>query len=160
MRFANLLRFLTLLAVLTGTALFESATAADDKDEGFTDLFNGQDFTGWKSILDPKAKDADPANTWTVKDGIIICTGHPNGYGYTEKSYKNYILRYDWQYKRPANLVDESKFLGNSGCLVHIQPPPKVWPKCVEVQGMNRDHGKLIFLQCKGKGTFDKAAKD
>jgi hypothetical protein len=160
MRIPNLLRYLTLLTVLAGSALFGSATAADDKDEGFTDLFNGTDFTGWKNILDPKAKDADAAKTWTIKDGIIICTGHPNGYGYTEKGYKNYVLRYDWKYERPANLVDDSKFPGNSGCLVHIQPPHKVWPKCVEVQGMNRDHGKLIFLQCKGKGTFDKAAKD
>ncbi len=25
---------------------------------------------------------------------------------------------------------------------------------------MNRDHGKLIFLQCNGKGTFDREAKD
>jgi hypothetical protein len=25
---------------------------------------------------------------------------------------------------------------------------------------MNRDHGMLLFLQCKGKGTFDRAAKD
>jgi hypothetical protein len=158
MRCTSLLRYLTLLAVLAGTVLFGSATAADDKkDEGFTDLFNGKDFTGWKVILQ---KDADPEKTLSVDKGIIFCTGRPNGYFYTDKNYKNYVLRYDWQYKRPADLVDDGKFLGNSGCLVHIQPPHKVWPKSVEVQGMNRDHGKLIFIQSKGKGTFDKAVKD
>ena len=157
MRFTSLLRYLTLVALLAGAALFGSATAAADKEEGFTDLFNGKDFTGWKVKLQ---KDADPEKTLSVHEGVIVCTGHPNGYFYTDKSYKNYVLRYDWQYKRPANLVEDSKFPGNSGCLVHIQPPHKVWPKCVEVQGMNRDHGKLLFLQCKGKGTFDKEAKD
>jgi hypothetical protein len=134
-----------------------TVTADDKKDEGFTDIFNGKDFTGWKVILQ---KDADPAKTYSFQDGVIICTGKPNGYFYTDKSYRNYILRYDWRYKRPADLADDGKFGGNSGCLVHIQPPHKVWPKCVEVQGMNRDHGLLLFLQCKGKGSFDRAAKD
>jgi hypothetical protein len=158
MYFTGFLRYLTLLTLLAGTVLFTSATAAEDKkDEGFTNLFDGKDLSGWKVILQ---KDADPEKTLSVHEGVLVCTGHPNGYFYTEKPYKNYVLRYDWQYTRPAGLTDDSKFTGNSGCLVHIQPPHKVWPKCVEVQGMNRDHGKLIFLQCKGKGTFDKAAKD
>ena len=155
MRWTNSLRCLTLIALLAGTVLFTAATAAED--EGFTDLFDGKDLAGWKVILQ---KEADPEKTLSVREGILVCTGQPNGYFYTDKPYKNYVLRYDWQYKRPANLVDDSKFPGNSGCLVHIHPPHKVWPQCVEVQGMNRDHGRLIFLQCKGKGTFDKAAKD
>src|SRR5262249_22088781 len=53
-------------------------------------------------------------------------------------------IRYDWRYKRPSDLADEEKFLGNSGLFVHIQGEHKIWPKCIEIQGMNRDHGKLI----------------
>jgi Domain of Unknown Function (DUF1080) len=158
---------LPLLAVVAGLALLLPAAAADKKDdEGFKDLFNGKDLTGWKTFFDPKAKDADPAQTWTVKEGVIICTGKPSGYFYTDKGYKNYVLRYDWQYARPKDLTDESKFLGNSGCLVHIHDPEHpavggVWPQCIEVQGMNRDHGKLLFLKAKGSDDkFDKAAKD
>jgi hypothetical protein len=165
MRLINLLCCLTLAAVLAGTALFDSATAADEKHEGFTDLFNGKDLTGWKIFLDPRAKNANPAKTWSVRDGVIVCTGHPNGFLYTDGTYKNYIIVYDWRYKRPANLTDDNKFRGNSGCLVHIQNPEKpvmgVWPECVEVQGMNLEHGKLLPIPRKiGKGTFDKAARD
>src|SRR5256886_16095208 len=56
--------------------------------------------------------------------------------------------------KRPATLEDEEKFNGNSGCLVHVQGGPEkgTWPKCVEVQGMNRDHGKLIPFMTKVSG--------
>src|SRR5690242_10769196 len=111
-RVTCLLRWLTLGAMLVGTALFGAAIAADDKSEGFTDLFNGRDLSGWKTFLDPKAKNADPAKTWTVKDGIIFCTGHPNGFLYTDKSYKDYILVYDWQYKRPEGLTNENSFMG------------------------------------------------
>src|SRR5262245_48538432 len=86
--------------------------------EGFVDLFNGKDLTGWKTI---GGKD----DTFTVKEGVIVVSGKPNGYFYTDKSYKNYILRFDWKFIKD----------GNSGLLVHIQGDHKVWPKSVEVQG-------------------------
>jgi hypothetical protein len=131
-----------LLAVLalTGTA------AEEKKDEGFKPLFNGKDLAGWKTFL--PNKDADPAKTWSVKDGVIDCVGLPNGYFYTEKSYKNYVIRYDWRY--PKEQPEKSTF--NSGLLVHIQEPHKVWPKCVEAQGAYANHGQLYFLGVQGMG--------
>src|SRR5262249_24651816 len=104
----------------------------------------------------------DPAKTWWVRDGIIYCTGHPNGYFYTVKRYKNYILRYDWQFARPADLKDDKDFAGNSGCLVHIHQPHKVWPCCIEVQGMNGDDGELLPIPRKLQATvfYDRAARD
>jgi hypothetical protein len=141
--------------------LADSVTAADKNDqEGFRPLFNGKDFTGWKFLL---PNNADPTKTWSVTDGVVICTGRPNGYFYTDKTYKNYVLRYDWQYKRPSGLQDDSKFTGNSGALVHIQEPHKVWPKCIEVQGMNRDHGLLIGvagIKLSPGAKFDREAKN
>ena len=165
MRCTGLLRCVTLTVLLAGTVLFPSATTAEDKKEGFTELFNGKDFTGWKFFLDPKAKDADPTKTWSVKDAIIVCTGHPNGFFYSDKSFKDYVLEYDWQYKRPEGLTKDETFRGNSGCLVHIQNPDQpavggVWPQCVEVQGMNLNHGMLYFLKTKGTQKYNKAAKD
>jgi hypothetical protein len=112
----------------------------DGQSKDFTPLFNGKDLTGFKTFLDPKAQDADPAKTWTVQDGTIHCSGKPTGYFYTEASYSNYVLRYDWRY--PAGSAPES----NSGCLVHIQQPHQIWPKAVEPQGRYFDHGKLFFI--------------
>ena len=124
----------------------------------FKDLFNGKNLEGWKFEVGK----ADPEKTFTVKEGIIVVSGNPNGYFYTDKSYKNYILSFDWRYKRPKGLEDDEKFLGNSGLLVHIQEPHRVWPKCVEVQGMNKEHAKIFAIGgAKGKFTFDaKALKD
>jgi len=133
-----------------------SPGAADDKKaEGFTDLFNGKDFQGWKFEM---PKDADPAKTWSVQGATIICTGKPNAYFYTDKSYKNYVLRYDWKYLKPE---EGQKSSYNSGALIHIQKH-KIWPTCVEVQGANANHGFLYFLGCKkvGEAKYDKAAKD
>jgi hypothetical protein len=149
-----------LLIAILAAGVVSSTTADQGTADGFEKLFNGKDFTGWKFVL--ANKDADPTKTWSVRDGVVICTGKPNGYFYTDKSYKNYVLRYDWRYARPSGLQDDSKFGGNSGALVHVQEPHKVWPKCVEVQGMNREHGKLLGVSgVKLSGAkFDQAAKD
>jgi len=141
--------------VLMGLALLGAAPAEDSKDEGFTDLFNGKDLKGWKFQMPGKA---DPEKTWSVKEGTIVCTGKPDAYFYTEKSFKNYILRYDWKYTKPES---GKKSTFNSGALIHIQKH-KIWPKCVEVQGANANHGFLYFLDCKkiGDAKYDQAAKN
>jgi hypothetical protein len=142
-----------LLLILAG-ACFAGVRAADKPGtEEFTALFNGKDLTGFKTFLDPEAKDADPAKTWTVEEGTIRCSGKPSGYFYTEGSHSNYVLRYDWRY--PAGSSPES----NSGCLVHIHEPHQIWPKAVEPQGRYFDHGKLFFIHVKPlEENFDEEA--
>ena len=152
---ANRTSWLLAGLLAAGLSLIGPATAADKEgDAGFKDLFNGKNMDGWKTQL---PKDADPAKTWSVKEGTIVCTGKPNGYFYTDKSFKNYVLKYDWKYIKPE-AGQKSSF--NSGALIHIQEH-KVWPKCVEVQGANANHGTLYFLSCKKiEANYDKAAKD
>jgi hypothetical protein len=156
MRRTTLSRTLTLSAAIALAALLGTINAAEQKqdDDGFKPLFNGKNFDGWKFELGK----ADPKKTWTVQDKTIICTGHPNGYFYTAKPYSNYVIRYDWKYVKPE---EGKKSTYNSGLLIHIQPPQKVWPKCVEVQGANANHAILLFLNCKNLGSkYDQATKD
>jgi hypothetical protein len=151
MRLRTLRNWLPLLALTVLPFLLGPATAGDKTEEGFTKLFNGKNFDGWKFVL--KEKNADPKDTWSINEGVIVCTGKPDGYFYTDKSYKNYVIRYDWKFasKKPSD---------NSGLLVHIQPPHKVWPKCVEVQGMQGDHGHIFAIgKAEGKYTVDKDAQ-
>jgi Domain of Unknown Function (DUF1080) len=120
-------------------------------DTGFADLFNGKDLKGWKIYLSEQK--ADPAKTVVVKDGEIQVSGEPFGYFYTEKSYKNYIIRYSWMY--PRDQPDKTTM--NSGLLLHIQEPHQVWPKSIEPQGRYKDHGKIFFP---GWTKEDKGAKE
>ena len=130
--------------------------AGDDK--GFKPLFNGKDLTGWKTFFKDDNK-AGPPQTIVVKDGQIQVTGFPFGYFYTDKPYKNYVIRYSWTYPKDQ----PEKTTMNSGLLVHIQEPHKVWPKSVEPQGRYMDHGKLFFIgfakDAKKESTFDEAAQ-
>jgi hypothetical protein len=165
MRWTSLQRLTPCAALLATLTLSFTFAVADDKkeDEGFTPIFNGKDLTGWKIVLQ---KNANPARTWQVKDGTLVCTGRPHGFCYTDKSYKNYVVKFEWKYKRPENLNNDEKFTGTSGLLVHIQEPTKsavqntVWPRCVEVHCANQTHGKTFTLGCcEGKYVFDPDAQ-
>ena len=107
--------------------------------------FGFSGFSGFKENIFGKK---DAKSPFEVKDGVINVSGSPNGYFYTDKSYKNYVLRYDWKFIKN----------GNSGLLVHITGDHKVWPKCVEVQGQQSDHGN-IFAIGGAKGKFKKDAE-
>lgn len=136
-------RFLLPLALVAAVAL--DAASGGDKD--FVDLFNGKNMDGFKFNIFGKSD----KNPFEVKEGVIHVSGSPNGYFYTEKSYKNYILRFDWKF-----LED-----GNSGLLVHIQSHGKGWPKSIEVQGQQSDHGRIFDIGGLkgGKYKVDKTAQ-
>ena len=122
-------------------------------EKGFEKLFNGKDLRGWKFALE--GEEPDPAKAFRVQDGVLVCTGDPAGYAYTERSFKNFTLRFDWRYKRPEGLKEEKDFPGNSGYLLFVTKSAAlgIWPQSVEVQGMNRDAGKILpiprDLKCK-----------
>jgi hypothetical protein len=145
---------LALCVLVAGPSL---SPAQEKAEEGWTPLFNGKDFTGWKFHLGKEG--ADNQGTFRVEDGILICTGSPAGYMYTEKSYGNYTLRFEFAFKRPEGLTDDAEFRGNSGCLIHVGQKNAlgVWPRSIEVQGMHRQLGIILPIprDVKCKTTFD-----
>lgn len=95
------------------------------------------------------------------EDGVVSLPGKPSGYFATKKSYKNYVLEFEWMYERPDGLRDDAKFNGNSGLLVHVVEPHKVWPKCVEVQLGYRDAGHTFAINgAKYAGKKDAQAQE
>lgn len=151
--------FLGLVLALAGAA---------QEEPGFEKVFNGKDWAGIKFFMG--RQDADPAKTFRVEEGAIVCTGRPSGYWYTEKTHLNFTLRFDYRYpapnpekvnpkhKRPDGTVDETKWDGNSGYLLFIKEH-KVWPRSLEIQGMNRDVLSVIPISSKARWTSDREAR-
>jgi hypothetical protein len=100
-------------------------------------LFNQKDFSGWTFCMQ---SNANPKNTWSVTNGVIHCTGKPTGYLRTTQVYSNYFLTVVWRFVKIAPKAD------NTGILVHIQSPDKVWPQCVQVQGKHGHQGDLFLM--------------
>ncbi|MBT5715283.1 MAG: DUF1080 domain-containing protein, partial [Opitutae bacterium] len=51
----------------------------------WVDLFNGKDLAGWLDV------NTSP-ETWSVKNGMLICKGKPIGVMRSERQYENFLL--------------------------------------------------------------------
>jgi hypothetical protein len=144
-------RFLSLLALPALLLVVSlSVVRADETDNK---LFNGKDLTGWRVYLkDDKAK---PEDCFAIKDGVIECSGKPNGYIITEKEYGNYILELEWKWGEGAKKVK----VPNSGVLLHVSGKDAIWPKSAEAQLMSGNAGD-IWLIGGFKLDVDKERKD
>lgn len=91
----------------------------------FQNLFNGRDLTGWVNV------NTDP-DTWSVKDGLLICSGKPIGVMRSEKQYENFVLHIEWRHMEAG---------GNSGVFVwsDARPQQSRLPNGVEVQMLELD---------------------
>ena len=93
--------------------------------KGRIDLFDGRTLEGWTHHLE--TPDAKREDTWRVEDGVLICSGAPNGYIRTVADYTSYHLVVEWRW--PAG-----KQPGNSGVLLRMSGEDKVWPRSIEAQ--------------------------
>jgi hypothetical protein len=113
------------------------------------ELFNGRNFTGWTLCM---KDNAGPMQTWSVTNGVIHCTGKPIGYIRTRQNYRDYRLTIEWRFVKIAPKAD------NSGVLVHMQLPDKVWPMCIQNQGKSGRQGDLFVMagaECKEHKGLD-----
>ncbi len=119
------MRSLPLLACLLLLCSCRAVTPAADAD-GFVPLFNGRNLDGWINI------NCAP-ETWSVRDGVIACTGKPVGALRTVRQYENFILEAEWRHLERS---------GNSGIFVWgtpISAPGVPFLRGIEVQAL--DHG-------------------
>jgi hypothetical protein len=116
-----------------------TAAAAQDviTPSGHIELFNGTNFDGFTFCM---TADADPMKTWSVTNGLIHCNGSAIGYLRTKQSYSNYVVTVEWRFVKVAPKKD------NTGVLVHMQLPDKVWPMCIQNQGKSRRQGDLFLM--------------
>ena len=93
-------------------------------------LFNGKDLTGWVDV------NTSPS-TWSVKDGLLVCTGKPIGIMRSERQYENFILQIEWRHMTAG---------GNSGVFIWSEGKgheKKPLPKGIEVQMLELEWSKI-----------------
>jgi mono/diheme cytochrome c family protein len=144
---------------------FESMHAMPIVEPGFTMLFNGRDLSGWKAMLGQNCAappegcgSENPAPTFTVHNGSIQVSGVPLGYLYTDKKYLNFTLRMDYRFTQLPGVPGSEPFLGNSGWLLFIQKN-QVWPKMIEIQGMEASLMDVLPVDATAKSKVDPAAR-
>jgi hypothetical protein len=96
---------------------------APQVEPGFTSLFNGQDFTGWK-VSNPES--------FSIKDGAIVANGSP-GHAYYDGPYRNHTFR---NFELKVDVMTRAN--SNGGIYILTEYLEKGWPaKGFEVQVNN-----------------------
>lgn len=112
-----------------------------------TRLFNGKDLTGLHTFL-KKTKADDPQKVFSVVDGAIHVSGTDNGYIATDKAYQDYHLTVEYRWGKN---VFGSKYVRNSGILLHQTGPDNIWPACIECQLAQGCAGDVIVIRGKSE---------
>ena len=138
---------IAIMALSVTVALLAATTGAQEKQKKpivpkeKMALWNGRDFSGWKLFV--PNPDHDVTKTWSIKDGVIRCTGRPAGYMRTEADYANYLFHVEWRWPDRG---------GNSGVLNHTVGKDMVWPKSLECQlasGSAGDFWLIGGIECR-----------
>jgi hypothetical protein len=127
-------RSLTIAMLTTGMAI--SST------DGFISLMPRQDVTELWTI------EGTPASTWRVENNEIVCKGTPNGFLRSKKTYKNYVFRAEWRFKKEGWVAKpEDEGWPNAGFFIHAGPTVDGWPRSLEVQGHFGEAGSLFGVR-------------
>ncbi|MGD9853757.1 MAG: sulfatase-like hydrolase/transferase [Planctomycetaceae bacterium] len=108
-----------------------------DKSADFRPLFNGEDLSGWVPVN-------TAPSTWSVEDGLLVCSGKPIGELRTDRMYQNFILELEWRHLAPK---------GNAGVFVwadDITARGVPFHRSVEVQVLENTYGNSQFHSTHG----------
>lgn len=130
---------IVLFTALLSTLWLTACTTPNRESPGSPmELFNGRNVTGWTYVSgDPKAT---LESTWSVQDGILVCTGTPIGFIHTDREFTNFRMTVEYRWAPGAKP-------GNSGLFSRINGPPRALPRTVEVQLMHGNAGDILTLQ-------------
>ena len=88
-----------------------------------------------------------PPEAWTVRDGVIACTGQPNGFLRSKKTFRNFVLRAEWRFQKGWEQKRGSDDWPNAGFFIHAHEVKDGWPMSLEVQGHYGEAGSLFGVR-------------
>lgn len=136
---------LVVAAFLLPAIAFTTAAAAAEPPAGFTSLFNGKDFTGWKVP-------AGDGGHWKVVDGVIDYDAESQAAEdknlWTVGEYANFVLRVEWRIK-------ETPYINPNVPIIRYDGTHKKGPDGKEIKLAVPDSDSGIFLRGASKSQVN-----
>lgn len=88
-----------------------------------------------------------PPDAWYLLNGVIGCTGQPNGFLRSRKKYRNFVLRAQWRFQTGYEPKPGDNEWPNAGFFIHAQGIKDGWPTSLEVQGYFGEAGSLFGVR-------------
>lgn len=129
-------RAFRLLLGLAPAVLCAAAASAGPPVE----LWNGRDLSGWTIFSADPAADAGPV--WRALDGgVLRLESKASGYLRTTATFSHYRLHLEWRW--PA----EAPAKPNSGVILHVNGPDRIWPDGYEFQLRAGIAGQIVAFR-------------
>jgi 3-keto-disaccharide hydrolase len=90
-------------AFVLGVLPMAGAAAPQQTEKGFTPLFNGKDLTGWVYGRRANGAENKSGKGYQVEDGVIFSTKEDGGNLFTDKTYSDFVLRFEFKLTENAN---------------------------------------------------------
>ena len=129
MQISQLIRCQVIALAVSAAFFLPVGLSAASSSDGFVPLFDGKTLEGWHQVNCAK-------ETFTVRDGMIVCTGKPTGVLRSDKQYENFIFEVEWRHMKPK---------GNAGIFVWsegISAPGVPFARSIEVQVLENEYGR------------------
>jgi hypothetical protein len=115
--------FVVLMACLAAAmtiVLSAAVPAPQEKEAGFTPLFNGKDFSGWVYGTRANGTENKSGKGYQIENGVLYSTKEDGGNLYTEQEYANFVFRFEFRLTPNANngigirapLVGDAAYVG------------------------------------------------
>lgn len=122
------LSVLPFVVCIANFAAEEPLLAQEKSGAEFRSLFNAMNLDGWVPVN-------TAPSTWTVSDGLLVCSGKPIGEIRTERMVQNFILELEWRHMKPR---------GNAGVFIwadDITARGQPFHRGIEVQVLENAYG-------------------
>lgn len=129
-------------------------TTRPSAKDGWIQLFNGKDLTGWTPKIRYEAYGEDKRQTFRVEDGILKVRydqydefGETFGHLFYKAPFSNYVLRVEYRFVGEQLKGGPGWAIRNSGLMLHGQDPASMkvdqdFPNSIEVQLLGGDGKK------------------
>ncbi len=136
------------LLIVASPLLFSPcfAVAADDADEKWVQLFNGQNLDGWTVKIRGHEPGDNFGDTFRVEDGVLKVSYEKYdqfrerfGHIFYNTPYSNYVLRVEYRFTGEQAQGGPGWAVRNSGVMIHGESPQTMakdqdFPASIEVQ--------------------------
>ncbi len=107
--------------------------------------FKASEWVKFSDPPEPFSDGFDLERVYSVKNGVLHISGHGNGYMRTKQRFANYHLSIE--YKWGKFRTNQSKYVRNSGVLLHGVGKDGIWPTALEVQLAQGCEGDFIVIR-------------
>lgn len=150
-RNTSLAPFSSLATAVLLLGLLLSMSTQSYADDGFVDLFNGKDFSGWEFVVGD-APSSNGEEFFAVEKGMIHVypnsdngTKQPFAGIYTKDTYENYHLSLEYKWGE-SKFAPRENAVRDAGVIFHVVGTPVIWPTGIECQIQEGDTGDMWII--------------